>query len=134
MARVTRVSLFSREIRVGLSSAAIDLLFESAEKISEGQFFGMEFRGSTMLSWSLSSLADLVSDSLELSTLEEFSKLLKSDDRFIRRAKEIGRKGADESAGVSLEKPKMDIRTKIVGNVLNVDIDVEAKRLLVRAI
>ena len=134
MARVTRVSLFSREIRVGLSSAAIDLLFESAEKIIEGQFFGLEFRGSTMLSWSPKSLKELVSDPLDVSTLEEFAKLLKDDDRFLRRAKEIGRKGADESAGVALEKPKMDIRAKVVGSLLNVDIDIEAKRLLVRAI
>ena len=49
MATARRVSLYEREIRVHLGTAAIEILFASAEVLSEGQRHGARYFGSTMI-------------------------------------------------------------------------------------
>ena len=47
MSPARRVSLFEREIRVRLSAPALEILFEIAETLSEGQVAGRSYFGST---------------------------------------------------------------------------------------
>ena len=54
MARARRVSLFQREIRISLSSAALDILYNLAQVLSEGGVDGDAFYGSVMVTIDLS--------------------------------------------------------------------------------
>jgi hypothetical protein len=89
MASVRRVSLFEREIRVGLSSAAIEILFDLASVLSEGAREADGYYGSTMITIELARAAALVSDSCDASTVHRLAELVATDPRVRDRARAL---------------------------------------------
>ena len=126
MATASRVSLFARRIDVGLSSAAIDILFDRAVVLSEGGVDGDRYFGSTMVTFDLARAADLVSDSCDPDTVDRVRELLASDERIKARARQLGAAEARRSSSVPLQSPVVDLRVTSSGNHLHLDLDVEA--------
>lgn len=137
MARAKRVSLFHREIKVGLSSAAVEILFGQAQVLSEGLFEDEVFYGSTMVTIDCARACDWVSDPCDATTVRQLGELLLSDDRFRLRARELGQQEAHrlslQSAG-KLGPMQVEMRLRTSGNNLQVDVDVEASPLKASAL
>jgi hypothetical protein len=126
MASARRVSLFRREIRISLSSAAIDILFARAAVLSEGQADESGYFGSTMITIDCARAADLVSDPCDAATVERIATLISIDERVAQRARGIGIKEAERLAGSRLSAPKLDMHVRQNGVHLHIDLDVEA--------
>ena len=126
MAKATRVSLFEREVRIGLSSAAATVLFSSASVLSEGQITGDEYQGSTMITIDLTRAAHKVSDPCDITTARCLGDLLSTDDRARRRAVEIAIREAERLASRTLTDVQVDLSVRRTGRHLHLDLDVEA--------
>jgi hypothetical protein len=126
MARARRVSLFEREIRIRLSSAAVEILLQLGSVLSEGQVEEDCFFGSTMLTIDLGRAAHLVSDACGVATARRVCDLIAQDDRFRRRAKRLALAEALRSAGKPLTDVQIDVRVRRNGTQLQLDMDVEA--------
>ena len=133
MAQASRVSLFHREIRTTLSSAAIDILFGQATVISEGQYEQGCFFGSTMITIDCSQAAEWVSDSCDATTTRQVAELLLRDDRFRDKARSLGEREAMRLARSPLGPIQLEMHIRTAGNHLHVDIDVESTPLQARA-
>ncbi len=126
MARARRVSLFEREIRIRLSSAAVEILMQLGSVLSEGQVEEGCFFGSTMMTIDLVRAAQLVSDTCGVSTARRVSELIARDDRFRRRAKKLALEEALRAAKTPLDDVQIDVRVRQNGTQLQLDMDVEA--------
>jgi hypothetical protein len=126
MASATRVSLFEREIRIRLSSAAVEILFELASVLSEGQLDDDGYYGSTMITIDLSRASGLVSDACDASTARRVADLLADDKRVCARAESIAVGEAESRAGCPLRSPQVDLRVRSAGAHVHIDVDVEA--------
>lgn len=126
MATARRVSLFEREIRVRLSSPAIEILFGLAQVLSEGQVDGGGYFGSTMVTIDLSRATGAVSDECDAATARRVADLLASDPRVRRRATELAIAEAEARAGCQLVSPQVDLRVRASGVHVQIDVDVEA--------
>lgn len=126
MASVRRVSLFQREIRMHLSSAALDILLADAAVLSEGQLEEGCYFGSTMITIDLTRVSHLVSDSCDLTTARKAGELIAKDKRFEKRARQIGAREAERLAGEPIADLQIDLRVRTNGCHLHVDMDVEA--------
>ncbi len=133
MARACRVSLFHREIRTTLSSAAIEILFGQATVISEGQYEHSCFFGSTMITIDCSQAGEWVSDLCDATTTRQVAELLLRDDRFRERARTLGEREAMRLARSPLGPIQLEMHIRTAGNHLHVDIDVESTPLQARA-
>lgn len=133
MARAGRVSLFRREIHVGLSSAAVEILFGRASLLSEGQLEEDGYFGSTMITIDCARIGDVVSDSLKSSTFERVAELLAGDEAVRERARQLGAEEAERLAGENLIEPQIDVRVRQSGSHLHIDLDVEATSSRARA-
>ena len=120
------MSLFEREVRIGLSSAAAAVLFELASVLSEGQITGDDYQGSTMITIDLTRAAYKVSDPCDIPTARCLGDLLTSDDRVRRRAVEIATSEAERLAGRILANIQVDLSVRRTGRHLHLDLDVEA--------
>ena len=80
LARVQRIALFEREVRERLSRAALDLVFERAEVMSEGQRSSRAgqpvYFGSTMLTIDLEALAPQLREPCDAGTARRLATLL----------------------------------------------------------
>ncbi|HTM22318.1 MAG TPA: hypothetical protein VL172_17480 [Kofleriaceae bacterium] len=126
MRSARRVSLFEREIRIRLSAAAIDILFELAAVLSEGQVDGDHYFGSTMITFDLGRAGGLVSDECDEATARRVAELLGGDDRVLARARALGAREAARLAGVPLQPPQIDISARRTGRHLHLDLDIES--------
>jgi len=126
MRSARRVSLFQREIRVRLSSAAIDILYDLAAVLSEGQVDDGEYFGSTMVTFDLSRAAHLVSDDCGEATARRAAELIAADERVLDRARALGAREAARLAGVPLRPPQIDLHVRRTGQHLHLDLDIEA--------
>ncbi len=126
MASVDRVSLFCRQIAVGLSSAAVDILFEQASVLSEGNVDGERYYGSTMVTFDLNRAASLVTDRCDAATLKRLRSLLVHDPRVKDRARRLGATEAERCAKAELCDSQVDLRVTGTGCHLHLDLDVEA--------
>jgi len=133
MASARRVSLFHREIRTNLSSAAIEILLGQAQVLSEGQIEDEAFYGSTMITIDCSCANEWVSDPCDGTTVRQVADLLLRDDRFCARARSLGEREARRLAQDALGPVQVEMRLRTSGNNLHVDVDVEATPLQVRA-
>src|SRR5436190_6115963 len=70
MAMARRVSLFEREVVMRLAPVAIELIHASARLLTEGEFAGDVYTGSTMLTVDLARAADRISDPPDASTAQ----------------------------------------------------------------
>lgn len=133
MASARRVSLFHREIRTNLSSAAIEILFGQARVLSEGQFEDHCFYGSTMITIDCGQATEWVSTPCDATTVRQIADLLLRDDRFRERARALGEREARRLAGAPLGAVQIEMRLRTSGNNLHVDVDVEATTPQARA-
>ncbi|HWM85867.1 MAG TPA: hypothetical protein VNO33_08510 [Kofleriaceae bacterium] len=127
MAAVRRVSLFEREIRVGLSSAAIEILFDLASVLSEGAREADGYYGSTMITIELARAAALVSDPCDASTIRRLADLVAGDARVRERARALAAAEADRLAGAPLRRAQFDLRVRESGRHLHIDVELEAR-------
>ncbi len=126
MARATRVSLFEREIRVHLATSAIELMFRGAQLLSEGQWQGERWFGSTMITLDLSRLGDQVRDTCDAATAHRVADLLLRDARVAARARAIAEEGARSRAGRPLARIDVELSSRAAGECVHIDLDVEA--------
>jgi hypothetical protein len=122
-----RVSLFQRDLEISLSSAAVDILFDKASVLSEGQVEDGGFYGSTMITFDCARASHLVSDACDATTVRRVSELVATDERVRDRARRLGASEAERLAGGRLDRPQIDIRVRANGNHLHIDVDVEAR-------
>ncbi len=125
MATARRVSLFEREIRFKLSSAALELLFDVADILSEGQLEGRGYFGSTMITIDLGRAAHAVRESCDAASAKRVAALLAEDARLKTRAKALATAEAAERAGQKLSRLDVDLRVRSVGSKVHIDLDVE---------
>lgn len=128
MAVARRVSLFEREIRIGLSSAALEILFELASVLSEGELDGDTYQGSTMITIDVARAAALVSDPCDGTTVRRVAELVGADPRVRERARHLAAAEADRLTSAPLGPAQIDLRVRTSGHHLHIDIDVEATR------
>ncbi len=127
MARATRVSLFEREVRVRLAPAGLDILFDAAKVLTEGQTDGGRYFGSTMLTVDLGAVAPRVADECDAACARRVAELAAADDRVRERARRLAVTFATERGG-PLDAPAVDLHVHREGRIVHLDLDVEARR------
>jgi len=128
LARVQRIALFEREVREHLSRAALDLVFERAEVISEGQQSTRAgkpvYFGSTMLTIDLEGLAPQLREACDAGTARRLATLLAKDAAVAARVKSVARREAARIAGKRLEVAA-EMKVHARGVRVFIDVDVE---------
>lgn len=127
MAMARRVSLFEREVSVRLAPAGLDVLFEDARLLSEGQVEGPRYFGSTMMSIDLSRVQPKVSDDCDAALARRIADLAQADERVRERARRLAVIAAERQHG-ALDAPTVDVHVHRDGRVVHLDLDVEARR------
>jgi hypothetical protein len=127
MVTARRVSLFQREIRMSLSSAAIEILFDLAAVLSEGHVEGEAYFGSTMVTFDLARASHLVSDPCDAAAARRLCDELAADPRLRARAHALAQAEAERIAGRPLAEVAVDLRTRASGAHIDLDLDVEAR-------
>jgi hypothetical protein len=131
LARVQRIALFEREVRERLSRAALDLVFERAEVMSEGQKStraGQEvYFGSTMLTIDLEALAPVLREVCDAGTARRLGKLLATDAAVASKVRAIATKEAVRVAGGRFASVATEMKVNARGVKIFIDVDVEGK-------
>jgi hypothetical protein len=133
MASARKVALFDREIRITLSQAAVEILFESADILSEGERRGDGYFGSTMITLDLTRVASLVREDCDAASARRVAELAMADKRVRERAKALAAADAAERAGTLLQRVDCELRGRAVGTRVHLDVDVEAEIARARA-
>jgi hypothetical protein len=129
LARVTRISLFEREVRERLSRAALDVLLSSAAVMSEGQWSlraGKEiFFGSTMLTIELETVASSLRDACDARAAQRVAALIETDKAALARIKTIAAAETLRIAGRPPRSLTSEVKVRARGITVFVDVDVE---------
>jgi len=125
MARAERVTLIEREIKERLSRAALEILFDAAEVLSEGQVEDRRYYGSTMITIDLSRHADLLREPCDALTARRTAALLEKDARAIGRVRQIADREARRLARVSLARVATELSVRFQQTRVCIDVDVE---------
>lgn len=125
MARASRVTLFEREIRERLSRAALEILFDGAELLSEGQVQDRRYFGSTMITIDLARHADFLREPCDAVTARNTAALLEKDARAIGRIRRIAEGEARRLASSALLRIAIELAFRWQGTRVCVDVDVE---------
>lgn len=130
MARVTRVTLFEREVRARLSNAALELLLGRAQVLAEGRRADAPtarkaFFGSIMITLDLATLEGDVRDPLTPETAARIAERMQSDARVARWLRRLAENEASRLAGAPIRVHSADVRVRCEGARVLVDIDVE---------
>jgi hypothetical protein len=129
LARVNRIALFEREVREHLSRAALDLVFERAEVMSEGQRSTRAgqpiYFGSTMLTIDLEGLAPLLRERCDAGTARRLATLLGADAAVATRVKQIATREAARIVGARLRSVGTEVKVNSRGARVFIDVDVE---------
>ncbi len=130
MVQVRRIALIEREVREYLSQAALDAVFARSEVISEGERSAalgkVAFVGSTMLTFDVSSLGEILREPADEDTARRMAALLADEPTLDARAQLIVRREVER---LTHEKPKSvrgETRIRARGTRVYLDIDVEA--------
>jgi len=130
MVKAIKIALFQREIRERLSVAALDLVFDRVEVISEGQRAVRGGRdsyfGSTMLTVDLPALSSLLSDACDAGTARRLAELLGADPGVARRIQALSEREAARVAGDIPRQVGTHVVIRSQGAKVYVDVDVEA--------
>src|SRR5207245_9984806 len=94
MARASRVTLFEREIKERLSHAAIEILIDGADVLSEGQHAAARYYGSTMITIDLARHAALVREPCDAASARRVAELFGKDARACARVRKIAEREA----------------------------------------
>lgn len=122
----TRASLIAREVSLSLSSAAVEILFSRSHVLSEGHTERGAYFGSTMITFDLSRIGDLVTDGAAPDVAERVSALCAGDDRIRDRARNLALAEAEKLAGGALADAQIDVAVSARGVHVHLDIDVSA--------
>jgi hypothetical protein len=136
MARVERVNLFEREVRERLSASAVELLFRHAQVLSEGECARASsidprirmisrFFGSTMITVDVAALSTSVREPCDATAAAKVAALVATDARVAHRAKEIAIGEAQRLANGPLKTPSTELRVRVRGTTVHLDVDVE---------
>ena len=128
MAIARRVSLFQREVKVVLAPAALELLHNAARVISEGDFTGELYEGSTMMTVDLARTVGLVSDPPDATTAQRVAFLYAADERCRDHARRVAVSEAKRRAGCDLSAAHIDVESRARGPELHLSLNVEAQR------
>src|SRR4051794_9423311 len=109
MAMTRRVSLFEREVTVRLAPVAVELIHGAARLLSEGDFAGETYTGSTMMTVDLKRAADKISDPPDATTALRVAVLYASDERARSEARRVAITEARRLAGCDLTAPLVDL-------------------------
>ena len=129
--RSDRIALIERLVTERLSAPGIDLLFDGAEVLSEGNGPALEpgatFYGSTMLTIALDTLAPSLDEPVTPAAMELLHRLCAADQRVRRRLVELARREViRQCAGRDLDACDVDVALRVEGLRLLVDLDVTA--------
>ncbi|MCA9679251.1 MAG: hypothetical protein H6709_15565 [Kofleriaceae bacterium] len=124
MASARRVSLFEREVKVSLSPAALEVLFDHADVLSEGQVEAGRYFGSTMMTIDLARAQPRISEECDAGCARRVVELMPGDDQVRERARAIAVAEATRTAG-ALTAPAIDLHVRRDGARLRLDLDVE---------
>lgn len=133
MATARRIALFEREVRWRLTTAAIEILFDVAEILSEGQRQGADPRGpgrwfgSTMVTIELLRASDLFREEPDASTARRVAELLRLDARVAARLRGIATADAEVRSGDRLGRAEVELRARSVGTKVFLDLDLEVE-------
>jgi hypothetical protein len=128
MAIARRVSLFEREVIVRLAPVAIELIHGAARVLTEGEFAGDVYTGSTMLTVDLTRTIDRISDAPDATTARRVAVLYAADERCRDHARRIGVSEARRMAGNDLSTPHVDVESRARGPEIHLSLNVEAQR------
>lgn len=126
MVAARRVALFEREIRWKLSSAAVEILFERAQVLSEGERRGDGYFGSTMITFDLERARDAVREECDAASARRVAELVARDPRVRARARSLAITEAQARAGGRLARVDVDLRARASGIRVHLDLDVSA--------
>jgi hypothetical protein len=124
MATARRVSLFEREVRVRLSPAGLDVLFDASEVLTEGQVERGRYFGSTMLTIDLPRAQPRLSDPCDPACARRVATLMTDDERVRVRARKVALAQAARTAG-EMTTPAVDLHVHRDGARVRLDLDVE---------
>jgi hypothetical protein len=128
MAFARRVNLFQREIREKPSISGFELLLRAASMISEGQVAtGGQYFGSTLLTLDLTPQQEHLRDSCDVATARRLAALLQRDEVALEQLRQIALREARKIARCPLAQLETDIRLRVEGARLLIDIDVEGQ-------
>src|SRR5262249_44083022 len=128
MAAARRVSLYEREIRVHLGTAAIEVLFDASEVLSEGQRQGLRYFGSTMIGIDLAGVRAAVREDCDAADVRRVAELLENDPRVAARARALAIAAAEKLAGGRLAGVEVDSRARVVdGERVELILDLEGQ-------
>src|SRR5205085_9326669 len=125
MARASRVTLFEREIKERLSHAAIEILIDGADVLSEGQHNGPRFYGSTMITIDLARHAELVREPCDAASARRVAELFVRDLRACARVRTIAEREARRLARGPLARVAVELKLRWHDARVFVDADVE---------
>ena len=128
MALARRVSLFEREVVVRLAPVAIELLHGAARVLTEGEFAGDVYEGSTMLTIDLARTIDRISDPPDVTTAQRVAFLYAADERCRAHARRIATGEARRVSGDDLSVISVDVESRARGPELHLSLNVEAQR------
>lgn len=130
LVQVRRIALIEREVREYLSQAALDAVFARSEIISEGEASVVQgksvFLGSTMLTFEVSLLGEILREAADEGTARHMATLLVKESSLDARTQTIVRREVER---ITRSKPKSvrgETRIRVRGTRVFLDIDVEA--------
>ncbi len=132
MARARRIAAIEREVRERLSPTALEALLEAAEVISEGQVAvgddgAPRYYGSTMVTLDLPRLAGVLREPCDALLARRLAALLGRDGAAQARVRALGATEAARRAGGPLVGAETEVRVRVEGPRVFLDVDVEGR-------
>jgi hypothetical protein len=126
MAQARKIPLIEREIRERLSQAALDVIFAHAQIISEGEGGKGQFFGSTMLTFDIATLAEILREPADEGTARRLAALLAKEESLARRIESVVRREVERIAAAAPQSVRGETRIRAQGTRVFLDVDVEA--------
>jgi hypothetical protein len=95
--------------------------------LSEGQKQGAAYFGSTMITFSLERLAELVRDPCDAGTAQRIADLVLGDPRVQARARVIATQEVARRLSAPVGRVDIDVRVRAAGACIHLDLDVQAE-------
>ncbi len=127
MAAATRIALFDRRIEVRLGTAALELLFDGADLLSEGERRDECYFGSTMITLDLARASEQLAEVCDAVTAQDVAAILLRDARARERAEQLALADAEVRAGAPVAKVALEVRVRAAGTRVLIDVDLEGK-------
>jgi hypothetical protein len=130
LAQARKLPLIEREVREHLSQAALDAVFLHCDVLSEGESGDgpaqSRFVGSTMLTFDVTSLAELLREPADEGTARRLATLLAKEKTLNDRIENIVRREVARLAHTEPRQVHGETRIRTQGTRVFLDVDVEA--------